>query len=47
MPTYVYKCSNCGYRRGEYRSMSNRNNPIQCPDCKTKMDRLIGTGSGV
>ena len=46
MPTYCYKCSDCGYTKEEYRSMSKRDSPIQCPECKTRMDRLIGTGSG-
>ena len=46
MPTYGYVCDSCGYRKEEYRNMSERDSPLYCPGCKKKMERLLGVGSG-
>lgn len=45
MPTYEYKCENCGLRFERRQSMSAE--PIaECPDCHGKVHRLITGGSG-
>ncbi|MDG2094489.1 MAG: zinc ribbon domain-containing protein [Phycisphaerales bacterium] len=47
MPTYDYECGSCGHAFELFQSMSA---PIKrkCPECKkSKLKRLIGTGSGV
>lgn len=46
MPTYVFICSDCGYTKEEYLSISNRNQKQECPECKKDMVRAIGSGSG-
>ncbi len=47
MPTYGYECSACGFEFEEFQLMSDK--PIRkCPKCgKMKVERLIGSGSGV
>jgi putative FmdB family regulatory protein len=47
MPTYEYKCDNCGYQWEQFQSMTAA--PIKrCPSCgKSKARRLIGIGAGV
>lgn len=47
MPTYEYKCVNCGYHFELFQSMATA--PISdCPNCcKNTLKRLIGTGSGI
>lgn len=44
MPTYDYKCLDCGYVFEEFQRMTD--NPLQeCPKCKGNVKRLIGAGS--
>jgi len=46
MPTYEYECSKCGKKFDLFQSMKDE--PIKkCPDCKGKVDRLLGKGSGI
>lgn len=47
MPTYEYQCAACGHRFEEFQSITAK--PIRkCPECKKlKVDRLMGTGSGM
>ena len=46
MPTYDYECSQCGDRFELFQKMTD--NPLQeCPKCKGKIQRLVGTGAGV
>ncbi len=46
MPTYEYKCDECGYVFEEFQSM--KENPLSiCPKCKGKVHRLIGAGAGL
>jgi putative FmdB family regulatory protein len=47
MPTYEYKCSNCGHKWDKFQSITAA--PIKlCPACgKRTAQRLIGTGAGV
>ncbi len=47
MPTYQYVCNQCGHEFELFQSMTA---PVKrkCPECgKLKLERLIGTGSGV
>ena len=47
MPTYDYRCDECGHTFEEFQSMSAK--PLRkCPHCKkAKLKRLIGTGAAV
>ena len=47
MPTYDYKCKDCGYKFDIIQLMSA--DPIQeCPECgKDSLHRLIGKGIGI
>jgi putative FmdB family regulatory protein len=45
MPTYEYKCTECGYSFEFFQTMSS--DPIKiCPKCNGKVKRLIGPGAG-
>ncbi len=45
MPTYDYKCSECNHTFEYFQPMSAE--PLkECPKCKGKLKRIIGTGSG-
>ena len=46
MPTYEYKCKDCGHRFEIYQGMSDLK-LIECPECPGKLKRLIGKGTGV
>ena len=42
MPTYVYKCDNCGYHFEQLQKFSDK--PIKiCPRCKGHVKRVIHT----
>jgi putative FmdB family regulatory protein len=47
MPTYQYKCKQCGYELEELQSMTEA--PlVQCPQCKTdNLTRVLGTGGAL
>ena len=47
MPTYDYKCENCGHLFEYFQSMTDE--PLKsCPDCgKDELKRLIGGGMGI
>jgi len=46
MPTYEYKCKDCGYKFEQFQNMSDK--PLKkCPHCGGKVERLIGTGGGL
>ncbi len=46
MPTYDYKCDDCGKSYEYFQSMSDE--PITvCPDCSGSLKRLIGGGLGI
>ena len=46
MPTYEYKCEDCGYRFEKFQSMKDK--PVEkCPKCDGKVQRLIGGGATV
>lgn len=45
MPTYDYKCTECGHTFEYFQKMTD--NPLEeCPQCKGKLKRLIGAGAG-
>ena len=47
MPTYEYKCDNCGHQFDVYQSMKE-DKLTKCPVCeKETLKRLIGTGGGL
>jgi putative FmdB family regulatory protein len=46
MPTYEYRCNNCGLEFEEFQSMNDE--PIKkCPKCSGNVRRLIVAGAGM
>ena len=46
MPTYEYKCTECGHKFELFQSMTDK--PVRkCPVCSGKVERLIGVGAGL
>ena len=46
MPTYEYKCRDCGVRFEQFQSIAA--DPVQeCPECTGSVKRLISAGAGV
>ena len=46
MPTYEYKCQDCGLKFEKFQSMKDK--PLEkCPECNGKVQRLIGGGAGI
>lgn len=46
MPTYAYKCPQCGHRFELFHKMSDPCCPA-CPECDTETDRVITGGAGL
>lgn len=46
MPTYDYRCKNCGHRFEEFQSVTDEPLAI-CPKCSGELQRLITGGSGL
>lgn len=47
MPTYDYRCNDCGHEFEAFQSMSE-SPKRKCPECgKLKLERLIGAGAGI
>ena len=47
MPTYEYKCSDCGYDYEQFQSITAKA-IRKCPNCgKNTLKRLIGCGAGL
>jgi len=45
MPTYDYRCKNCGYQFEAFQKMSEE--PLRdCPVCNGTIQRLISAGNG-
>jgi len=44
MPTYDYKCLDCGYTFEHFQSISEEHLTV-CPKCNGHIKRLIGAGS--
>ena len=46
MPTYNYKCNDCGHQFSAFQKMSD--NPVKdCSQCKGTVRRIISGGSGM
>lgn len=46
MPTYDYKCNDCGHRFEEFQSIVA--DPVEkCPVCDSKVHRVINGGAGL
>ncbi len=47
MPTYEYKCENCGHQFEQFQSITSK--PLRvCPKCgQNTLNRLIGAGAGI
>lgn len=47
MPTYDYRCDNCGHELETFQSITAK--PLRkCPACgRLKLKRLLGTGAGL
>jgi putative FmdB family regulatory protein len=46
MPTYEYRCLECGHQFEAFQSMQE--DPIKvCPECGKRVERLISGGSGL
>lgn len=46
MPTYEYRCRECGHEFEEFQSMTAE--PVEtCPECSGEVERLIGSGAGL
>jgi len=46
MPTYQYKCPDCGHEFEEFQSIKDKALEI-CPACKGKTRRIISGGAGL
>ncbi|HAS83428.1 MAG TPA: FmdB family transcriptional regulator [Verrucomicrobia bacterium] len=46
MPTYEYECTKCNHRFERFQSMKDEH-VKRCPECRCKVQRLIGTGAGI
>jgi|GEM_PF-362002 len=46
MPTYTYQCADCGHTYDAFQSMKV-DPDVECPECKGRVDRLIGGGAGI
>lgn len=46
MPTYEYRCRQCGHEFELFQSMNDE--PVKiCPKCQGEVQRLISTGAGL
>jgi putative FmdB family regulatory protein len=46
MPTYEYKCKDCGFKFEEFQSIVAA--PLEkCPSCQGKLERLLSGGAGL
>jgi len=46
MPHYDYECKKCGHRFEAFQQITDKL-LTQCPKCKSKVKRLIGSGAGL
>jgi putative FmdB family regulatory protein len=46
VPTYDYECTKCGHKFEVFQKMTDKF-LTKCPECKGKIKRLIGAGSGI
>ena len=46
MPTYEFRCKQCGNRFDVYKNINDSSDEL-CPLCQKKAERLIGKGSAI
>ena len=46
MPTYVYRCRECGHQFEHFEKMSSKRRSRKCPVCGNRGERLISGGAG-
>lgn len=46
MPTYEYKCLDCGYKV-EYFQWMTEKPKTECPSCKGHLQRMVTSGAGL
>ena len=46
MPTYVYRCRECGHQFEHFEKMSSKRRSRKCPVCGGRGERLISGGAG-
>jgi putative FmdB family regulatory protein len=46
MPTYEYKCQDCGWTFERFQSMKDKTLE-KCPKCNGKVQRLVSGGGGI
>ncbi|MCB1308949.1 MAG: hypothetical protein KDK30_12240 [Leptospiraceae bacterium] len=46
MPTYNYRCDDCGHEYEAFQSMKDDPH-TECPECGGQVKRLIGAGAGI
>ena len=46
MPTYSYRCKDCGHEYEAFQSMTEDAHTV-CPECNGTVQRLIGAGAGI
>ena len=47
MPTYEYKCGNCGHRFEKFFTKITESSSMECPRCDGLAERLISGGAGL
>ena len=40
MPMYEYECEDCGHSADKLRKLEDRDAPIECSECESKMIRV-------
>jgi putative FmdB family regulatory protein len=46
MPTYSYRCPNCGHEYDKFQKISDTSS-VACPECGTPGERQISGGAGI
>ena len=46
MPTYSYQCDDCSHAYEAFQKMTEDPHTV-CPECKGRVQRLIGAGAGI
>ncbi|HEY7472741.1 MAG TPA: zinc ribbon domain-containing protein [Gemmatimonadota bacterium] len=46
MPTYGYRCRECGHQFEHFEKMSSRRKSRKCPVCGDRAERVISGGAG-
>lgn len=46
MPTYVYRCRECGHQFEHFEKMTSNRKTRKCPVCEGRAERVISGGAG-